>query len=146
MGTLSACSQDPRTKGASTGFDDLPKPNLSVSQHSNKKKQKKERDFTSRSLPKAQICLTELRQAACLDLTEGLSNQPEGLSSQRMGVVDHRRGLLHLDSSRRLPLPHLNLQLRQRRPEGWLGRWLLCMYLTIYSRKVPWKLELTRRG
>jgi len=47
-----------------------------------KKKNKKDRDFTSRSLPKAQICLTELPQAACLDLTEGLSNQPEGLSRE----------------------------------------------------------------
>jgi hypothetical protein len=56
-----------------------------------KRKKKKERDFTSRSLPKAQICLTELPQAACLDLTEGLSNQPEGLSrgwgSLTTGVV-----------------------------------------------------------
>jgi len=72
-----------------------------------KRKKKKERDFTSRSLPKAQICMPNRATPSCLLGLDRRAVEPARRSVQRMGVVDHWRGQLHLDSSRRLPLPHL---------------------------------------
>jgi len=72
-----------------------------------KRKKKKERDFTSRSLPKAQICMPNRATPSCLLGLDRRAVEPARRSVQRMGVVGHGRGLLHLDSSRRLPLPHL---------------------------------------